>query len=117
MASLLKFAAKFVLVIFVMAIVCTFQWGVVADSLYDCTDAVGLDYLRPGDWIHGSFDSVPVVVHGRSMSEPDTIRQGWNLTGLWGLWISFVVVSLFVSILAACFPWLTKHRREQALVG
>ena len=106
----LKSAVKFVIVMIAMTIVCAIAWQeVVAEHLYDCTDSVPGDFFRPGDWVH-AFDGhsiVPVahVVHGRSMSEPDTIRQGWSMTGLWLLWLSFVAISAVVSVLLARKSW------------
>jgi hypothetical protein len=98
-----KIAAKFVISMIVMTIVCTFIWELVADRLYDCTDAFGFDYWQPGNWVHGHIAVVHHVVHGRSMSEPDTIKEGWSVRGLWYLWYSFVFGSVFVSIvLAGC---------------
>ncbi len=107
----LKITAKFVVVMMFMTIVCTVFWdSVVNRDLYDCTDAVGWDYLRPGDWVH-DFDgravmTVPHVVHGRSMSEPDTIKQGWSVEKLWTLWFCFLVTSLAMSGWLARKKWL-----------
>ena len=106
----LKSAAKFAIVMIAMTIVCAIAWQeVVAEYLYDCTDSVPGDFFRPGDWVHsfGGHSIVPVqhVVHGRSMSEPDTIKQGWSMTGLWLLWLSFVAISAGVSVLLARKRW------------
>jgi hypothetical protein len=40
------------------------------------------------------------------MSEPDEIKNGWSLTGLWCLWAAFVAISLFLSALLARLLWL-----------
>ena len=106
----LKSAAKFAIVMIAMTIVCAIVWQeVVAEHLYDCTDSVPGDFLRPGDWVHSfaghSIVSVQNVVHGRSMSEPDAIKQGWSMTGLWLLWLSFVAISAVVSVLLARKRW------------
>ena len=61
------------------------------------TDSGGFDYLSPGDWVHRQGAVVNHVVAGRSMSEPDTIKKGWSVAGLWGLWISFFAASLAIS--------------------
>lgn len=106
----LQSVVKFAIVMLAMTIACTIVWqGFVADSLYDCTDSVSGDFLRPGDWVH-AFDGnsiVPVqhVVHGRSMSEPDTIKKGWSVTDLWLLWFAFLGVSVAVSGYLARKRW------------
>ncbi len=95
----------------VMTILCTILWQFVSDSLYDCTDDGFLGFLRPGDWVHSRGNQpvavVPQVVYGRSMNAPDTIKQGWTITGLWFLWSAFVGMSLIISIL---FAWLPRQR-------
>lgn len=106
----LKRAAKFAIVMFALTMVCTIVWqSVVAERLYDCTDSVSGDFLRPGDWVHSfagrSIVSVQQVVHGRSMSEPDTIKAGWSRTGLWLLWLSFFGTSILASYFLARMTW------------
>src|SRR5450432_1147229 len=113
MIRMFKSAAKFVVVIFVMTIVCTVVWqSFVTDKLYNCTDPAWLDFLSPGDWVH-SHDGQPVafvpVIVGGSMSDPDTIKQGWSVARLWYLWYSFVAVSVVVSILLAWIRWIPKR--------
>lgn len=89
---------------------CTIFWqAYVSERLYDCTDAIGLDYLHPGDWVHGHVAVVHQVVHGRSMSEPDTIKEGWSVGRLWLLWLAFFAGSLIVSIGFALIPWVPKR--------
>lgn len=83
---------------------------VVAEYLYDCTDSVQGDFFRPGDWIH-SPDGNPVItvrqiVHGRSLSEPDAIRQDWSKTGLWLVWLSLIGISTIASVVIARKSWL-----------
>jgi hypothetical protein len=110
---LLKAIVEFLLTFIVMTVVCALVWGgVIAERLYDCTDSGWLEYLSPGHWVHQPV-AVQQVVHGRSMTEPDTIRQGWNVAGLWCLWCSFIGASLLVSILVACKPLVPKWRIEQ----
>jgi hypothetical protein len=106
----LKRVAKFAIVMFAMTIACTLVWDAfVAENLYDCTDSVPFDFLKPGDWVHafGSNTIVPVphVIHGRSMSGPDTIKEGWSVTDLWLLWFSFVGISVAVSAFSARLRW------------
>ncbi|MCX6923229.1 MAG: hypothetical protein NT154_08480 [Verrucomicrobia bacterium] len=104
---MLKTIAKFVIVLAVMTVIFSMIWGeLVTDRLYNCTDAVGFDYLQPGNWVHGQVAFVSHVVVGRSMSEPDTIKEGWSVAGLWGLWLSFFVFSLVVSVLLARKAWV-----------
>ena len=108
MIRTLKRIAKFAIVLIATTVVFSMLWGgIITDTLYNCTDAVGLDYLHPGDWVHGQVAVVDHVVAGRSMSEPDAIKQGWGVTGLWGLWISFFTISLVVSFVLARKPWIS----------
>ena len=81
-------------------------WGVfITDSVYNCTDAVGFDYLQPGNWVHSSVAFVKQVRAGRSMSEPDTIKEGWSVPALWALWVAFFGSSVVASaFLARVFP-------------
>lgn len=109
-----KSIAKFLIVLVSMTIVCTIAWQFVGERFYDCTDDDILGYLRPGGWVH-VWDNHPIVavhqiVHNRSMSEPDTIKEGWSVTRLWGLWFSFFAVSFFISLLLARVPWIPRRR-------
>src|SRR5580698_3574741 len=95
-----------------MTIINTIVWVCVADNLYDCTDGGIPGYWSPGDWVH-SFDnhsvvSVPRIVHGRDMSEPDTIKEGWSTARLLCLWLVFFDVSLLVSFFLARIRWMPK---------
>jgi hypothetical protein len=104
----LKFMTEFLLALIAMTVVCQVVWGVVvAERLYDCADSGWLNYLFPGHCVHHPV-AVQQIVHGRSMSEPDTIRQGWSVAGLWCLWCSFFGASLLVSTLIACKGWIPK---------
>ena len=96
----------------IMTVVCTVVWqNCITDELYNCTDPGWLDYLSPGDWVH--FDHgviyVPHIVTGRSMSDPDTIKEGWSVNRLWCLWLAFFAVSLFVSAGFTFLPWMPKR--------
>jgi len=107
--------AMFVASLFAMAVLCTVVWQVVGDKLYDCTDDGVLGFWRPGDWVH-SWGGRPVatvreIVHGRPMSEPDTIKQGWTVADLWHLWYAFVAASFIISVLLAWIPWLPARDR------
>ena len=103
---------RFLVVLIGMTIVCTVVWEFIADKLYDCTDDGGPDYLCPGNWVHGHIAVVRQIVHHRSMSEPDTIKAGWSVAGLWCLWFLFVAVSLFVSIWLARIRWFSRQQTE-----
>jgi hypothetical protein len=117
MPRIIKRTAKFAIVLSAMTIACAIVWQILGDKLYDCTDSVPIPgYLTPGDWVHEVNDypvmPVPHVAHGRSMSEPDTIKEGWTVFDLWCLWFSFVGVSLGISFFAACIPWSTYPTRQ-----
>jgi len=106
MIRIVKCAAKGVIVMFVMTILCTFVWQeFVTDKLYNCTDPGWLDFLSPGDWVHGQFAIVPIIKRG-AMSDPDTIKAGWSISRLWYLWSSFIAVSVIISVLLARFRWI-----------
>lgn len=108
--------AKFVASFFVMTVICTIVWqDVVTECIYDNTDDNMAGFLTPGGWIGGgNFPVVAVrqVVHGRSMSEPDEIKEGWSIPKLWCLWLSFVAVSLVISIILARVPWIPRQQLE-----
>ena len=104
----LKSTAKFAAVIFAMMIVCTIVWQMLMPGrLYDCSDDNMVGFLRPGDWVHHPV-SVPRVVLSRTMSDPDTIKAGWSVTGLWLVWFSFVTVSAVISVLLARMRWFPR---------
>lgn len=118
MRRIVKSVAVFITALFVMALVCIVLWQVfVTEFLYDCTDDNFLGFLTPGDWVHfyHGVVHVPHVVHGRSMSEPDSIKAGWSVTGLWCLWWSFVAASLAISGLLAKKTWTVcgSDKRER----
>ena len=99
----------FVVSFLLMIVASTMAWDAfVNGKLYYCTDGGTLDFLFVGDWVHHP-ESVAHVVP-RSMSEPDEIRAGWSLAGLWCLWIAFVAVSVFVSALFARIFWIVTKR-------
>lgn len=105
-------AAKFGAVLLLCTVGCTALWGqLVTDRLYNCTDGGWLDFLFPRDWVHHPV-AVAHVVAGRSMNEPDTIKEGWSIAGLRCLWFSIVVFSLVVSFLLARRPWRSDRQRE-----
>lgn len=113
MMRVLKSIGKFVIVLSGTTVVFSMIWGgFITDTLYNCTDAVGFDYVHPSDWVHEQIAVVDHVVAGRSMSEPDTIKKGWSVGGLWALWISFFTVSLVCSFVLARKTWMPAWSAE-----
>jgi hypothetical protein len=111
MFRVLTSLAVFVVSMFVMTIFFTWTWDAfINGKIYDCTDAGSLDYLFVGDGVHHPV-AVQHVVSGCSMSEPDTIKQGWSIIGLWCLWFSFVTVSVVASVLVSRLGWIPRTRR------
>ena len=113
MRQLLTFAVKFAVSMLIMIIGCcvVWEWGVHL-NVYDCTDPGLIDFLTPGDWIHGHFITVSEVAHGRSMSEPDTIKTGWSIHSLWNVWYAYIAISILSSLafsLIRWMPFLPKH--------
>ena len=108
---------KFVASLFVMTVICTIVWqDVVAEYLYDNTDDNMMGFIHPF-YLDGCIGqskfrvvSVRQVVHGRSMSEPDEIKEGWSIPKLWCLWFSFVAISLITSIVFARVPWIPRRQ-------
>jgi len=118
MSRALKIAFKFAIVFLLMTVLNTVVWERTAGNLYDCTDATPPGYLEPGHWVD-AFDGHPVavvakIVHGRSMSEADTIKAGWSERRLLGLWFVFFAFHLLVSTVLACLRWLPEARPESA---
>src|SRR5690349_13845327 len=104
--------AIFIVALAVTTVACTWGWETfVKNRLYNCTDDLPLDYLRPGHWVHQPV-AVQHVTGGRSMSEPDAIKTGWSIRRLWSLWFSFVGGSVIVSLLLARLPW-SMNTQEQ----
>lgn len=101
-----KFLVKFGIVMILMTILCTIVWDfAIQGNLYSCSDAIGFDYLHPGDWIHGYHKSVPKIPLFSTMSDPDYIKSGWTIIGLWGLWFSFFATSTVASFVLAMKTW------------
>ena len=105
-------SVKFLVVLCLTTAINSILWEYVAGDLYDCTDSL-VGYWTPGDWVH-SWPDHPViqvshVVHGRAMSESDSIKVGWSVTKLWALWTLFVAISVSVSIALARVRWL-RHQ-------
>ena len=97
-----------------MIIVGTVAWETLVNNrLYNCTDPGLFDYLSPGQWVHHPV-AVHQVVSGRSMSDPDTIKEGWSIARLWYLWDAFFGISIAVSTAVAMIPWIPKQPAKQA---
>jgi hypothetical protein len=108
-----KTILTFAVTLLLMTVASSVLWDSATTRLYDCTDECGFGFLTPGSWVH-KFDgreiaTVPKVVHGRPMSEPDTILQGWSLRKLWALWCLFAAATLGISTCVAWKPWEHKH--------
>jgi len=113
-AKILKAAAKFIIAFFVMTIVCTIAWdALINGKLYNCTEAIGFDYLHPGDWVHNwddhKIETVAHVFPDGDMNHPDTIEQGWTITRLWYLWYTFFTTSVVISAVLAFIPWVPRR--------
>ena len=106
--------AKFLIALSVTTVINTVVWQYVASDLYDCVDENFPGYLEPGLWVHAhdgqSVMTVPKVNHHQPMSAPDTIKQGWNMPRLLGLWFSFFTASIVVSLGLARIPWTPRER-------
>ena len=113
---LIIFLVKFVAMMFIMTIACTLAWDAFLNGkVYSCTDGGSLDYLNVGGWVHAHGGYPIVVVHQigppDDMGDPDTIKEGWSVTGLWCIWFLLFGVSLVVSIVFACVSWIAKIDR------
>lgn len=113
LSHVMREISKFIAALFCCTALSTLLWAAfVTDRLYNCTDSGGLGFLSPGHWVHQPV-AVHQVVAGRSMSEPDTIKQGWTVTRLWCLWYSFAAVSVLFSIVLAWTPWVPRRQPLQ----
>lgn len=86
----------------IMLLVCLILSGIIWQILlpgkvYNCTDDNLFGFLRPGDWIHGSYVTVPKIDPSDSMSKPDSIKEGWSVGKLWFAWCAFIVASVAIS--------------------
>jgi hypothetical protein len=116
-SSFTRFAVKFVITMIVMTIVSTLAWDAfVNGKVYGNPDGGSLDYWFVGDWVHHPV-TVQRIIGGRPMGEPDTIKEGWSVFGLWCLWFSFLGTSIIVSVLAASARWIPQFERTGDLVA
>ena len=97
-------AAKFLVALVGCTVLCTIFWEtVVAGGIYHCSDPGFLQFLKPGDWIHGD-------VVGKDAHYGDTLRRGWSMTSLWILWYSLVAASIGLS------AWIAMPGRHHSIV-
>lgn len=109
MAAIVRFVIAFTVTLFLSTIACTFIWETCINGrLYVCTDPGWLDFLDPGNWVHGKYVEVDRFDHPRSMSEPDAVLAGWSKQRLWFLWYGFVGLAVAVSFLVAKKAWSRK---------
>jgi len=115
MYPLFRFMVKFGLSLLMMTVVCELVWDFfVFGSLYLCTDPPIFGFLHPGDWVH-TFDgnSIQVVAHivpDSYPGDPDSLKEGWNVTRLWDVWFGFAGVAVVVSVGLTRLPWLPDWR-------
>jgi hypothetical protein len=111
---------KFLLVFVSVTMINTAVWEkCVAANLYDCVDEAIPGYWEPGFWVH-PYDghlvrTVPQVTHDHSMSDPDTIKQGWTISRLLALWSAFFSASHIASLAVARLPWTRREWSNRAL--
>ncbi len=114
MARALVSLVVFVVGLLIMGVVCIGTWDAfVNGKLYYCTDGGAMDFIFVGDWVHHP-ESVSHVVP-RPMEQPDEIKTGWSVTGLWGLWSAFVSGSVLLSALFAWLFWRATSPKRPAL--
>jgi hypothetical protein len=106
---------KFLVAMFLMTIVCTIIWENFVDGkIYDCTDPL-FGYMSPDGWIGGDNFPVVVVKHvvsGRSIGDPDELKEGWSVGDLWGIWFLLFTTSLEISLSAARWPDPAEGQKE-----
>ena len=108
MRSPLKYLLKAVTAFAVLGITMTIVWdNMFPGRIYYCTDHVGLDYLHPGDWVHGDLEFVEDIAaaSSRTMSERDIMLRGWTTERLWLIWGLMFGSSFIVSCLLAGMRW------------
>ncbi len=114
---IVEIGTKFCISLFAMTILSTIVWERTAGELYDCTDPWVLPgFWEPGNWVHSwgaqAIAHAAKIMHGRSMNEPDTLKEGWSVAGVWRLWLGFAAASLLASIVLARVPWNWRRSRD-----
>jgi hypothetical protein len=104
----------FLMSMLVLLLLCIPAWDALANGkLYYCTDGGTMDFiLGPlgGGWVHQPESVLHVVP--RPMDQPDEIKTGWSVAGLWCLWGAFVGGSVLVSALFARALWRVSSSNE-----
>ena len=116
----MTFAEKFLIVFVSVTMINSAVWQkYVATNLYDCVDEAIPGYWEPGFWVHTHdghlVKTVQQVTHDHSMSDPDTIKQGWTIGRLLGLWFSFFAASLLAGLAIGRLPWTRREWSNRAL--
>ena len=97
---------KFLLVLIIATIGWTVVWqNTLTGHVYDCTDEVGFDYLSPGDWVHGSIEYVDDIDTARGMDVADTLKRGWTVHHLWGIWLTMSTLSIGAALALSKVSW------------
>jgi hypothetical protein len=97
-ARLIAKVATFLMMLLVCFILSGIVWQILLpEKVYNCTDDNFFGFLRPGDWIHGAYVTVPKIDPSDSMSKPDSIKEGWSVAKLWCVWLLFIFASVAAS--------------------
>jgi hypothetical protein len=98
--------ATFLITLFACLILGAIIWQILLPGkVYNCTDDNIFGFLRPGDWVHGNYVTVPEINPGDSMEKPDSIKEGWSVLKLWFLWWAFILMSIGISSTFLLFSW------------
>jgi hypothetical protein len=113
-ARLLGSGGVFAMSLLLMAFVCIWGWDAfVNGKLYFCTDGGSMDFMFGGRWVHHPVSVTHVVP--RPMDQPDEIKAGWSITGLWWLWRAFAATAVLLSALFAGAFWRASSPNPAAL--
>jgi hypothetical protein len=97
-SRLLGGTALFLITLLLCSVVCGIIWQFfLPERIYNCTDDNLFGFLRPGDWVHGSYVTVSKINPSDSMSMPDSIKEGWSVEKLWITWWAFIFASVVIS--------------------
>jgi hypothetical protein len=105
-----KYLIKTAFLVGVFTIPLAIAWeAIFPNKIYYCTDNVLLDYITPGDWLHGEIEYVDDIASAmdRTMSDPDVLLRGWTVGGLWLVWTAMFGSSLAAGLFLAKFPWFS----------
>lgn len=107
LARCLGSAGVFFTSMLVLLLLCIPLWDALANGkLYYCTDGGTMDFIFGpfgGGWVHHPQSVTHVVP--RPMDQPDEIKTGWSVTGLWCLWGAFVGGSVLASASFGAALW------------